>query len=348
MTFWRLMAILMLSVFTPLAFSASSPPGQENEDIKVLELPAPRKTPVERKDSATVNSSAIVNDDVIFSVLNRLIGNPYKDLIRLVLGYDALQASGSMETLMELVNTYYANEIIDDKIPLEVLSYMTNAYSGAGFYETGSWVSPEPFPPLVSQSRLTSADLYERDRLQFPFTPGRPARPPQPYPTGRSKKTDGWGVYYASTSSQQPSHQGNKPHAYSPPVPRRGSGGFYRPVPGHISSNFGFRPSFGRMHKGIDIALKTGDPVKSALAGVVNFVGYDPDGYGYYVCVTHKNGMETRYAHLSKTLVSVGQAVNAGQTLGLGGATGNATGPHLHFETLISGQAINPTTLFAF
>ena len=106
---------------------------------------------------------------------------------------------------------------------------------------------------------------------------------------------------------------------------------FYRPVPGIITSRFGWRPQFQRIHHGIDLRLQTGDTVRAAVSGTVKHISYDPDGYGHYVVMTHPDGMETVYGHLLHALVAQGQFVSAGQPVALGGNTGNSTGPHLHF-----------------
>lgn len=114
------------------------------------------------------------------------------------------------------------------------------------------------------------------------------------------------------------------------------------PINGSYTSFYGYRPKFGRFHKGVDISLKTGDTVRSVLPGVVVKIKCDPKGYGNYVVVSHDGDLETLYAHLTKELVVSGQRLKAGEALGIGGATGNATGPHLHFETRIKGEAIDP------
>lgn len=123
---------------------------------------------------------------------------------------------------------------------------------------------------------------------------------------------------------------------------------FYRPVSGRITSNYGFRKSFGRIHKGIDLALNMGDTVRAALPGVVAKVGYDVGGYGLYIVLVHNNGMETRYAHLQKTVPEPGTRVYAGEPVGLGGNSGNSTGPHLHFEIRYRGTAVDPASVFNF
>ena len=86
----------------------------------------------------------------------------------------------------------------------------------------------------------------------------------------------------------------------------------------------------------------------SAFDGKVRVVRYDEGGYGYYVVVRHPNGLETIYGHLSKQLVQTDQEVRAGEPIGLGGNTGRSFGSHLHFETRLAGEAINPELLFDF
>lgn len=112
-----------------------------------------------------------------------------------------------------------------------------------------------------------------------------------------------------------------------------------------VSSSFGWRndPITGAsaFHSGVDLRAAEGDPVTSTAAGRVVFAGED-GGYGNSVVVEHANGMTTRYAHLSETVVGVGDAVEYGQLLGLVGQTGRATGPHLHYEVRVDGKAVDP------
>lgn len=117
---------------------------------------------------------------------------------------------------------------------------------------------------------------------------------------------------------------------------------------GHITSGFGYRSKFKRVHKGIDIAMAVGDTVRVVMPGVIARTGYEARGYGHYIVVKHDDGMETRYAHLSIPLVASGQRVAAHEAIALSGNTGNSTGPHLHFETRFNGMAVDPTTVFDF
>ncbi len=135
---------------------------------------------------------------------------------------------------------------------------------------------------------------------------------------------------------------------YKGTLPKYDPADFYRPVWGRITSNFGFRPSFGRMHKGVDLALNIGDTVRAALPGIVGRVGYEPGGYGNFIVVAHNNGVETRYAHLNQSIVMPGQKVEAGEPIALGGNTGNSTGPHLHFEVRYMGTPLDPLAMFDF
>ena len=124
---------------------------------------------------------------------------------------------------------------------------------------------------------------------------------------------------------------------------------FTMPTPSRtITSNYGYRRRFRREHKGIDIKLYTGDTVVAAFSGKVRIVDYDRGGFGNYIVVRHPNGLETVYGHLSKHLVEQDQYVKSGQPIGLGGNTGFSFGSHLHFETRLLGEPIDPALLFDF
>lgn len=113
------------------------------------------------------------------------------------------------------------------------------------------------------------------------------------------------------------------------------------PAPGPITSPFGGR----RHHPGLDIDGVTGDPVIAAGTGTVILAGMAPagySGYGNVVVIGHAGGVATLYAHLSRVDVAIGQAVQQGQQLGAIGATGEATGDHLHFEVRIDDKPVDP------
>lgn len=113
-----------------------------------------------------------------------------------------------------------------------------------------------------------------------------------------------------------------------------------------VTSDFGFRRY--RWHYGTDIRLNIGDSVRTVFDGIVRIKKYDPSGYGYYILVRHKNGLETLYGHLSKQLVEVGDEIKAGEVIGLGGNTGRSSGPHLHFEFRYQGNPLNPEDVYDF
>jgi len=116
---------------------------------------------------------------------------------------------------------------------------------------------------------------------------------------------------------------------------------FFRPVPGKIGDGFGFIPP-GRWHTGIDIPEPMGTPIHAGGVGTVSFAGFNTGGYGNLTVITHRLGYESWYAHQSRIIVSVGQRVSGGQTIGYVGATGHATGPHLHFEVRHFGTPVDP------
>ena len=117
------------------------------------------------------------------------------------------------------------------------------------------------------------------------------------------------------------------------------------PVSGAVSSPFGYRehPTAGaeRFHYGVDLAAEEGAQIACFADGTVKAVG-ESSSYGKYLIVTHSGGVETLYAHCSAVTASSGQAVRRGETVARVGATGMATGPHLHFELQREGTYLNP------
>ena len=122
---------------------------------------------------------------------------------------------------------------------------------------------------------------------------------------------------------------------------------YRKPVVGEVefTSGFGVRadPFLGRpaMHTGLDFRAATGDPVRATANGKVASSGW-AGGYGRMVEIDHGNGLSTRYGHLSEITVKVGDVVKIGQVIGAVGSTGRSTGPHLHYETRIDGEAVDP------
>lgn len=127
--------------------------------------------------------------------------------------------------------------------------------------------------------------------------------------------------------------------------------GFHMPTaPTYVTSPYGYRRRFRRLHKGIDLKVQVGDTIYAAFDGKVRIVRNQGrrKGYGLYVVIRHNNRLETVYGHLSKFLVQPDDYVKAGDPIALGGNTGRSTGPHLHFETRYMGYAINPAAIFDF
>jgi len=130
-------------------------------------------------------------------------------------------------------------------------------------------------------------------------------------------------------------------------VPSRGTGDYVWPVHGRITSRFGWR-ALG-WHSGVDIGAVAGTPILAAASGVVTFAAY-AGNYGNKVVIDHGvqggDRIATVYGHLSRFAVSVGAEVSAGQVIGYVGSTGRSTGPHLHFEVRINGQAVDPIRFY--
>lgn len=116
--------------------------------------------------------------------------------------------------------------------------------------------------------------------------------------------------------------------------------GYIWPVEGEVLSFFGERS--GRVHQGIDICAKKGTKIYAAKTGKVIYSDNGLGGYGNMIIIEHKNGWSTVYAHNSENLVKKNKQVNRGQVIALVGQTGNATGPHLHFEIRKGKDPVNP------
>jgi murein DD-endopeptidase MepM/ murein hydrolase activator NlpD len=118
------------------------------------------------------------------------------------------------------------------------------------------------------------------------------------------------------------------------------------PVDGPVSSPFGIRRDGLdlRVHHGIDIAVPAGTPIRAMAPGRVQFAG-TRSGYGQVVIIDHPRGVRTLYAHLSQIHVRTGDMIQGRPVIGLSGATGRVTGPHLHFEIRRRGRAEDPVPL---
>ena len=126
---------------------------------------------------------------------------------------------------------------------------------------------------------------------------------------------------------------------------------FGKPLDGSVNSGFGYRmdpfTSKSAFHSGIDFEANNKQPVVATALGVVEHAGWYKS-YGKTVIIKHENGYKTLYGHLSVVKVKKGEEVHTGQLIGLAGSTGRSTGPHLHYEILKNGKAINPREYLTF
>jgi murein DD-endopeptidase MepM/ murein hydrolase activator NlpD len=177
-----------------------------------------------------------------------------------------------------------------------------------------------PAPAAVSldaQSRAEAASRADRSARES-SAPASPSASPTVSPSTA--------VASPSPTRTAPAKPKPKPKKTTKPTPA-----WVDPMPGaSVTSCYGQR--WGTLHAGIDLALPSGTPIRAAAAGTVTQAGDAADGYGNSVFIDHGNGYLTHYAHQSRIAVTVGQKVKAGQVIGYEGATGDATGPHLHFE----------------
>ncbi len=127
----------------------------------------------------------------------------------------------------------------------------------------------------------------------------------------------------------------------APPGAGRATGSMRWPMGGIITTYFGERIWYG-IHMGLDISTGCGAPIYAADGGTVIEAGWSPYGYGINAVIDHANGIRTRYAHMSRIAVGLGQRVAKGQYVGAEGTTGNSTGCHLHFEVIVNGVHTDP------
>ncbi|MDG4804759.1 M23 family metallopeptidase [Micromonospora sp. WMMD980] len=193
------------------------------------------------------------------------------------------------------------------------------ALLGLGGVVVATGDDPAPAPAAIdvdTRARAEAAGRADRSARESvsPVLPSATPSSPTPSPSTTSPEP-------RKTAKPKP-----KPKKKAAPKPS-----WVIPMQGaDITSCYGQR--WGTLHAGIDFAMPAGTPIRAAAAGTVVKAGDVGDGYGNSVFVDHHNGYLTHYAHQSRLLVEVGDRVRAGQVIGYEGATGDATGPHLHFE----------------
>lgn len=220
---------------------------------------------------------------------------------------------------------------------------MTAALGGVGAAGVNSAQSAVPGPPAPSGTPTFAQALA----AEFAADVGAPS-PPRSLAASSSVTLGQMLGRKVPTLMAPPA--GPVAPADSSILPASGSG-MVRPADGRISSEFGPRvhPVTGkqRPHNGIDVAGPVGAPIRAAADGTVTFAGVR-GGYGNLIIVDHGDGRETYYAHNSANGVSAGDRVSAGQHIGAVGATGQVTGPHLHFEVRVNGTPVEPRDHVAF
>jgi murein DD-endopeptidase MepM/ murein hydrolase activator NlpD len=180
---------------------------------------------------------------------------------------------------------------------------------------------------LANQSSLASAREDKRVSLDKLSEEER----------GEAEEIDALQAQSAAVAAKIQAAQAQSSSSSSPPSAN--PGGYQWPVSGPVTSPFGWR--WGRMHEGIDIAVPSGTPVHASAAGTVIYASW-MSGYGNFVIVDHGGGIATAYGHNTSIAVAVGQHVNQGSVIAYSGSTGNSTGPHVHFEVRVNGQAVDP------
>lgn len=200
-------------------------------------------------------------------------------------------------------------------------------------------ISDSPIRPVTP---LVVSFVQRKSGRNSPNTP----RLADTYPTvvtiGRGQDLVGSAVTYFV---QRPS-VGSEKTSLAAPYGRTGTPAFRPPLTySSLTSGYGDRihPVLGRrrFHQGVDLAASIGTPILAASGGVVISAGW-AGGYGIQVLLDHGGGYQSRYAHLSRLFVETGQVVGSGDHIGLVGATGLVTGPHLHFEIRRNGYPVNP------
>jgi murein DD-endopeptidase MepM/ murein hydrolase activator NlpD len=200
--------------------------------------------------------------------------------------------------------------------------------------------SPTNVTDSANAARLAAADRADRSSREATALPSTlasdsPSTSPSTSPSAQAS---------ASASSTPTATESVNPTATTPtataiPTPTKTTkaptktitAAWVTPMPGAaVTSCFGMR--WGAMHAGVDLAKPENTPIVAAGAGTVTSSGWAFSGYGISVVIDHHNGYFTHYAHMNKAAVSVSQSVTPGQLIGYEGATGDATGPHLHFE----------------
>lgn len=297
-----------------------------------------------------------------------LTGIDYAEKIEVVEAYLLEDELTSVEEAVNLVTKEQETQIIykvvagdtlsqislDNNIPMEELVAINDALEDENTMirvdQELIITVPEPELSIIWKEDLVYTEDYEAEVQYIPndnwYTTERVTR--QEPSAGRRKVA----ATIEYKNGQEIDREILKEQIYAEAVPKIVERGtkipptYIKPISGgRLSSGFGARsaPTKGAStnHKGVDWATPIGTTVVASNAGTVVHAGW-ASGYGYAVYINHADGRQTRYGHLSKVLVKVGQTVSQGERIALSGNTGRSTGPHVHFEIRINGTAVNP------
>ena len=272
--------------------------------------------------------------------------------------------AGALFVILTLIKLLFPNETEPARSAIREFlgrdaEYMT-AFRELGDTLSSSGSVTEAFMRLTGQSG-SAGETYSpgsletlKNELTAPLPEGKPSLPkatpePEPSPTPEPTPEPVPEVVSAFYAQQEQFSAYEVPANVSYSYPELPFD-YVSPVAGMTSSGFGYRqhPLKNEVpfHYGTDFAAWTGTEILAFADGTVSFVGWDA-GFGNYVIIQHSDGWQTLYAHCSAVYVASGQSVSAGECIGLVGATGNVTGPHLHLELTNSGVYYNPEFFLA-
>lgn len=292
----------------------------------------------------------------------------YEDKLEIVEAYLTDEEIASCQQAIELVTQKQEKEIIyevgagdtlseialKNDIPLDkIIALNENLENDSSLIRIGDELKltePEPELSLIWQEELYYEEDYEAD-IEYIYNDDWYTNESQvvQQPSAGHRKVAARKLYRNEKEMSTEILKEEVSLAAVPKIVEKGTKvppTYIRPISGgRTSSPFGRRkaPKKGAStyHKGIDWATPVGTAVVASSGGTIARAGWG-SGYGYVVYINHADGKQTRYGHLSKVLVKAGDKVSQGQKIALSGNTGRSTGPHLHFELLVNGSAVNP------
>ena len=270
-----------------------------------------------------------------------------ENLLALQRGSEYKEASNGLTrgNLLRIIATAYA--MIGAIVPGMILPGTASARSDP---VTATWAATAVTALSPEQARARALGRVEQQAIGQPGEEQR-AAVHIAQPVGRvsvSRAADALGDRTYSSRAQVSGSASLISFSSRPPVTGSLGGwgaGRMPVVNGVLTSRFGMRrhPTLGgfRAHAGVDLAAPAGSPITATADGEVTTAGWS-GGYGLLVALDHGGGRQTRYGHMSRLNVAVGQQVRQGDVIGFVGSTGRSTGPHVHYETRVNGRAVDP------